>query len=264
MLEGTLQSGLFQLHSFTGLPNEDINKWLPRFEPFAKFRDYFNAKTLNTLPLSLGGPAKAWFDTEWTEAKADLMALTDGLETRCGSQLLEFPFRQELYARKQGSTEPWSLYTKDISKKSQHLSFSDEDLMNIFINGLQDDVKNHVNLNQPNLFGEAENLARLREAISKSSGISNQFTAPQSMQQEQWAKELESNMNLLVSLVGQNKGNMFPPVSTFDQKQIHAANSPLQPATISAVDAPITPGNINALKNEIIATIQSGFLSNPI
>ena len=112
--------------------------------------------------------------------------------------------------------------------------------MNSFINGVRDDVNNHVNLNQPTLCVEA---AHLREAISKRSGVSNQFTAPQSMQQEQWTKELESNMNLLVSLAGQNKGNMFPPVSTFDQKQSHAADSPLQPATISAVDAPITPGS---------------------
>ena len=261
-LEGNLQSGLFQLHSFNGLPNEDINEWLSRFETLAKFHGWSNAKKLNALPLSLGGPAKAWFDTQCPEAKADLTALIDGLKARFGSQSLEFLFRQELYARKQSPTEPLSLYTEDIIKKSQRLAFSDKDLMNVFINGLRDDVKNHVILNQPNSFAEAENLARLREAVSRNSGISNQLPAPQSMLQEQRIKELEHHVNLLVSLAGQNKGNMLPPISTFDQKQICTTNSSKQPATISAVDAPVTPGNINVLKNEIIAAIQSGFQNN--
>ena len=166
-LEGNLQSGLFQLHSFNGLPNEDINEWLSRFEALAKFHSWSNAKKLNALPLSLGGPAKAWFDTQCPERKADFTVLTDGLKTRLGSQSLEFLFRQELYARKQGPTEPLSLYTEDIIKKSQRLALSDKDLLNVFINGLRDDIKTHVILNQPDSFAEAENLARLREAVSK-------------------------------------------------------------------------------------------------
>ena len=63
---------------------------------------------------------------------------------------LEFLFRQELYARKQGPTEPLSMYTEDIIKKSQRLALSDKDLMNVFINGLFDEIKNHVILNQQN------------------------------------------------------------------------------------------------------------------
>ena len=43
-LEGNLQSGLFQLRSFNGLPNEDINEWLSRFETLAKFHTWSNAK----------------------------------------------------------------------------------------------------------------------------------------------------------------------------------------------------------------------------
>ena len=156
---------------------------------------------------------------------------------------------------------PVFVYRRHI-KKSQWLAFSDKDLMNGFINGLRDDVKNHVISNQPKSFTEAENLARLREAVSRNSGLSNQLPAPQSMLQEQRIKELEHHVNLLVSLAGQNKGNMVPPVSTFDQKQSRTTNSSMQPATKSAVDAPVTPGNINAIKNEIIAAIQSGFQKN--
>ena len=165
-LEGNLQSSLFQLHSFNGLPQEDINEWLSRFEALATFHSWSNAKQLNALPLSLGGPAKAWFDTQCPETKADFTVVTDGVKTRFGSQSLEFLLRQELYAQKQGATEPLSLYTKDSIKTSQHLAHSDKDLLNVFINGLRDDIKTHVILNQPDSFAEAENLARVREAVS--------------------------------------------------------------------------------------------------
>ena len=80
-LEGNLQSVLFQLHSFNGLLNEDINEWLSCFETLAKCHGWSNAKKMNALPLSLGRPAKAWFDTQCPGAKADLTAVIDGLKT---------------------------------------------------------------------------------------------------------------------------------------------------------------------------------------
>ena len=209
-LEGNLQPSLFQLHSFNGLPNEDINEWLSRFETLAKFHGWSNTKRFNALPLSLGGPAKAWFDTQSPETIASFKTLTDGLKARFGSQTLEFLFRQELYARKQGPKEPLSLYTEDIIKKSQRLALSDNDLMNVFINGLCDEIKNHVILNQPKSFAEAENLARLREAVSRNSGGSSSLATAHSIQ-EQRIKELESNVSLLVSLAAQQKSNMLPP-----------------------------------------------------
>ena len=43
---------------------------------------------------------------------------------------------------------------------------------------------------------------------------------------------------------------------------MRTTNSSMQPATSSAEDAPITPGNINALKIKIITAIQSGFQNN--
>ena len=135
----------------------------------AKFHNWSQAKRLNALPLSLGGPTKAWYDTMPPETVGDFRTLTQGLKERFGSQLLEFLFRQELFARKQGPSEPLSFYTEDVIRKCQRLGLSDKDLMNAFINGLCEDTKNHVILSQPKSFAEAENLARLREAVSKTS-----------------------------------------------------------------------------------------------
>ncbi len=168
-IEGNAQSNLFQLRQFHGLANEDINYWLSRFETLAKFNNWSAAKRLSALSLSLGGSAKAWYDLQPPETTNDLNSLTKELRARFGTKTLEFLFRQELFARKQGVNEPLSVYTEDILRKSQRIGLPDNDVMNIFISGLSTEIKNHVILNQPKSFAEADNLARLRDAVSKSS-----------------------------------------------------------------------------------------------
>ena len=166
--EGNSQASLFKPRSFNGFPNEDVNEWLSKFDRFAKFYNWSNAKRLGAIALLLEGSALAWYHTLGEETTGNLTNLIDALKDRFGAQNLEFIFRQELYARKQGLTEPLSLYTEDIIKKCQRLSLSDKDMMNIFINGLSEDLKTHVVLNQPKAFAEAENLARLRDSVTKS------------------------------------------------------------------------------------------------
>ena len=138
------------------------------------------------------------------------------------------------------------MYTEDISKKSQHLALSDKDLMAIFINGLHDDIKNPVILNQPDSFAEAEILPHLRGASLKTSGVSISLAAVQSSLQEQQSKDLEGHMSLLISPAGQKKCNVQTPVSHFGTKSLHTPKS-LQPATVSAADADINPSSINTL-----------------
>ena len=89
-------------------------------------------------------PALAWFCTLPDDITSDFNELVEELKKRFGSQSLEFLFRQELYARKQGQNEPLALYTEDIIPKSQRLSLSDKDMMNIFVNGLNESIKTHV------------------------------------------------------------------------------------------------------------------------
>lgn len=205
-LEGNSQSGLFKQPTFTGMRNEDINQWLAKFERLAKFYNWNEAKKLNALIFNLGGPALAWFETLPEEEKNNLNAVVLGLKNRFGATNLEFIFRQELNARKQGSTESLMLYTEDIIRKCQRLSLSDKEMMNIFINGLSHELKTHVILNQPTSFAEAENLARLKDAVSlpNASGIFTATNPPQN--NERRIKELEGQVNLLISsLATKNK-----------------------------------------------------------
>ncbi len=209
-LEGNSQSGLFKQPTFTGMRNEDINQWLAKFERLAKFYNWNEAKKLNALIFNLGGPALAWFETLPEEEKNNLNAVVLGLKNRFGATNLEFIFRQELNARKQGSNESLMMYTEDIIRKCQRLSLSDKEMMNIFINGLSHELKTYVILNQPTSFAEAENFARLKDAVSvpNASGTFTSTNHPQS--DEKRIRELEGQVNLLMSsLVDKNKTSGF-------------------------------------------------------
>ena len=58
-LEGKGQAGLFKPRSFSGLPSEDVTEWLRKFDQYAKFYTWNNAKKLGALSLLLDGPAQA-------------------------------------------------------------------------------------------------------------------------------------------------------------------------------------------------------------
>ena len=194
-LEGNNQVTVFKPRPFNGLPNEDLNEWLMKFERFAKFYNWSNAKKLGAISLLLDGPALAWLHTQNPDTVNNYNNLVETLKSRFGAQNLYFLFRKELYSRKQGPLEPLSLYTADIIKMCQQLSISDKDMMNIFINGLSSEIKNYVILNQPDSFEKAESLARLRDAVIKNTPDMRNS----SPFQDQRIKELEGQVNLLMS-----------------------------------------------------------------
>ena len=217
-IDGNTNSSLFKQPPFNGLPNEDVNEWLAKFDRLSKFYSWSNAKKLGALPLMLGGPALAWFQTLTNETANDYQALIEALKDRFRAQNLDFILRQELYARKQGPTEPLSVYTEDLIRKCQRLSLSDIEMMNLFINGLKNEIKSHVILNQPKTFAEADNLARLRSAVFSTSVSENLLPSLGNTLQEQRIKELEGQVNLLMTYASQKQ----------QQKPVHAIDTAFQ------------------------------------
>ena len=263
-LEGNSQANPFKQRPFNGFPNEDVNEWLSKFERFAKFYNWSNAKKLGAIALLLEGSALAWYHTLGEETTGNLTNLIDALKDRFGAQNLEFIFRQELYARKQGLTEPLSIYTEDIIKKCQRLSLSDKDMMNIFINGLSEDLKTHVVLNQPKTFAEAENLARLRDSVTKSSpGNSLAAAASTNFAQNQRIQELEGQVNLLFSLASKKKAS--EPVHALNfghESKTNPFSSSTSEFQADSSSMPNRSSEMQDFKNEIIAAIQTGFRAN--
>ena len=84
------------------------------------------------------------------------------------------------------------------------LNISDNDMLSIYINGLVGDIKTHLILNQPETLAKAENLARLREAVMSNDSLTNART---SISQDHRIKELEGQVDSLVSLATKSKPN---------------------------------------------------------
>ena len=255
-IEGNSQSSIFKPRSFSGLPSEDVNEWLGKFERFSKFYNWSNAKKLGALTLLLEGPALAWYQTLPDEDTGSFANLCTALRDRFGAQNLEFLFRQELYSRKQGLGEPLAVYTEDIIKKCQRLALPDKDIMNIFINGLSDDLKTHVILNQPKTFAEAENLARLKDSVGKT--LPPTFSAQ--TVQDRRIKELEGQVNLLLSLASQKKTQTIQALSTSHADIPHDVfqNFDFDPC-MPQNDNRFGNNDPRNLKEEVIAAIQTGF-----
>ena len=192
-------------HLAVSLAKTSMKFELMKFERLAKFYNWSNAKKLRAMTLLLDGPALAWFHAQTAETVGNFQSLADALKARFGAQNLEFIFCQELYSRKQGRNEPLSVYTADVIKMCQRLGIGDKDMMNIFINGLTDEIRNHVILNQPDAFAKAENLARLRDAVTRNSSVRDSLTVARNISQENRIKELEGQVNLLVSMASQSK-----------------------------------------------------------
>ena len=248
-LEGNSQASLFKPKIFNGFPSEDVNEWLHQFERYSKFYNWSNLKRLDAISLLFGGSALAWFRTLPDETTSDFNALVEALKSRFGSQSLDFLFRQELYARKQGLNEPLAIYTEDIIRKAQRLSLSDTDMMNVFVNGLNHVIKTHVILNQPKTFAEAENLARLRDSVSKTSVHDTPHMSPSIAPQEQRIKELEGQVNLLFSLANKSASSEFA-----HSNAVSTTTNPVS-ASIHAINP---PDEMQAFKNDITAAIQTG------
>ena len=175
-----------------------------------------NGKKLGALSLLLDGPAQAWLHMQPPEIGNDVNALCDALKNRFGAQNLAFIFRQEVYSRKQCPNKPLSCYTEDIIKRCQHLNISDNDMLNIYSNGPADDIKTHVIVNQPDTFATAENLARLHEAVLSNDSLTNTHA---NVSQDHCIKEVEGQVDLLVSLAAKSKPN-----PTFQASNVNASS----------------------------------------
>ena len=120
-IEGHSQASMFKPRPFTGALSDDVNEWLAKFERFAKFYNWNSTKKLGAMVLLLEGPALSWFHTLPEETSNSFSRLVEALRNRFSASNMDFILRQELYAKKQGSSESLTNYTADIIRRCQRL-----------------------------------------------------------------------------------------------------------------------------------------------
>ena len=240
-IEGQSSSSFFRPKSFSGLSYEDVTDFIERFERYSKLYSWTNAKKLSAIALLFEGPAFAWFHTVPEETRNNYGSLIAALRQRFASPNEQFLQRQELNDRKQGASESLSSYTDDIIRRCSRLGLNDINRMNCFISGLHDELKSHVILNRPTTFDEAESLARLKDAVSKSTRcgktdvhgptrlisqiqdlLTDQKMAEKQVEtpssnshqlERQRIAELEGQVQLLMSTINQPKESTVAPIS---------------------------------------------------
>ena len=106
-IEGNSQASMFKPRPFTAALSEDANEWLAKFESFARFYSWGNAKKLGAMVLLFEGSALSWFQTLPDETAYSFSDLAEVLRARFGATNIDFILRQELYARNKAPWNPW-------------------------------------------------------------------------------------------------------------------------------------------------------------
>ena len=156
-------AGGIQLPIFSGSPSEDVNEWLETFNRFARFRRWINGQQRCVYDVSRRDSQTLLSAT----ACENLERLQQAVQTGFTTADQNFLMRQELNARHQGATEPLERYIADIDAKGQRLQLTDMEITQCFMQGLRDDLKEHVVLQRPNSFLAAANAARLKDSLRK-------------------------------------------------------------------------------------------------
>ena len=118
--------------------------------------------------MFLGGSALRICQRQTPEVRGNLEALQHALRQAYVSPHQQFLRRQELNNRTQGPLEPLESYLDDIDTRAARLQLSDAETMQCFVQGLRQDVKEHVILQLPETYAAAVDAARLKNSFSRS------------------------------------------------------------------------------------------------
>ena len=100
------------------------------------------------------------------EMRANLDQLQEALRDAFVSPQ-QFLRRQELNNRTQGPFESLETYLDDIDARASRLQLTDAETMPFFVQGLRQELKEHVILKLPNSYAEAVDAARLKNSLTR-------------------------------------------------------------------------------------------------
>jgi len=153
--------------TFHGDGVENVDQFLSAFNRHADFFSWSPEKRLRALPLSLVGHANLWFTSLSLDAYHTFDDLTRLLREQFNSPASLWLAQQQLHQRKMAATETVANYSADIRRQCQLLRMPKPEWLHVFIQGLRADIREHLVLQQPQSFEQAEQLATLKEAVSK-------------------------------------------------------------------------------------------------
>jgi hypothetical protein len=228
--------------NFYGLPTEDIEEWLDRFDLISQHNAWDAARKLQILPLYLGGTAMLWFRTVGSQFTS-----YEGLRQKFlgtfASVNPTYYAQERLNQRMQGDKEPLETYAFAIQSLCSRVDKSMSDTMrrDHFLRGLVSELKEKVIPMQPPSFDEAYRLARLYEHAHKVSYPSDRRMVGMQV--------LEDYNPLLLGYQPPNP--LLPPVPS--EKQSKYGQLHHKGVHLIAKEAPVETSSLQDLINQVSA-----------
>ena len=150
---------------FSGAESEDVTEFLANFNRAARFYQFTNERKAEALPLYLTGNANIWFNTTPGLNHKTFDELAEALKAQFHSASDVWLLRQKLYDRKQLPTETVAEFAAAIRRLCQRIALPRPECLTLFIQNLRPELKNHVLLQRPASFEEAEMHAKMKESL---------------------------------------------------------------------------------------------------
>ena len=154
--------------SFTGLPTQDAEKWLKKFNYYIAFRSLVPASSLQLFKLLLTDTAADWLESIPEATKTDLSLLQAAFNERfAASDIYRWQKAAEVWSRQQSDTESVDCYMTDVLNKAKRVPIDDSNLIRFaIIKGLKPSIKQHVLQSGANDLDSVMKTARIAEAAA--------------------------------------------------------------------------------------------------
>ena len=156
-------------NKFYGEPGEDIEKWLRSFDRVAKANNWSQKRQCDILPAFLRDRAAEFYDEIADSEKLDLSSLKIVLLEHFMPKEARRFYYADLYARKQGISEPDDDFGRSIQQLVRRayaempVEHQDTLMREHFVNWLRPDLKRIVLISDPKSFTQALELAKWEE-----------------------------------------------------------------------------------------------------
>ena len=157
-----------KLPKFSGADEEDFQDFWTKVIRTKKFNGWDDKRTTEALALSFEKRASRFYDSLDYITKTNIKAIERSFREEFKPPEKLWRQRSQLYALRQDNKN-LEEYIEQLEILTEGIRLDGETKLDLFINGLNTDLKQHLQLRQPKSYREAVRAARVKESIRKES-----------------------------------------------------------------------------------------------
>lgn len=154
-----------EIDNFSGKPGT-FNTFLQKILAYCEITNKDEQEKLNYFTFLLKGRAFEFFTNLPDETRKDFDQTITALRNHFSPPNCELLDSAQCFSLKMRENENVSIFYERLIKSSNRLTLTDRNKMLIFINGLVDEIREFIVLQQPESMEEALKLAKTKESVS--------------------------------------------------------------------------------------------------